>query len=67
MPLREDDIPVTPDGVLVGTPNCPICWRKLQSNSMPNERETYWRCPSCGWWDTQELIKFLMEDEDELY
>ena len=61
--IRPDTIPVTPDGVLVGTPDCPICFRRLKCNSMPGIGETYWRCSSCGWWGTQELIRMLMRDE----
>lgn len=61
---RLDDIPVTADGVLVGTPDCPICSHILKFNRMPDEGETYWHCPSCGWWDTPELIAILMRDED---
>lgn len=60
---RYDDIPVTPEGVLVGVPDCPICFRLLQLNPMPDIGETYWKCPSCGWWKTDELIEMLMRDE----
>ena len=61
--IRYDDIPVSPGGVLVGTPDCPICFRRLQLNSMPDLDETHWKCPSCGWWETDELIGMLMRDE----
>ena len=61
---REDDIPVSPSGIMVGTPDCPICFRRLQYNPMPDIGETHWYCPSCSWWDTQELIYYLMKDED---
>jgi len=60
---RYDDIPVTEDGVLVGAPICPICFRLLTFNRMPDLGETYWHCPSCGWWETSELISMLMRDE----
>ena len=60
---RYDDIPVTEDGALVGTPDCPICLRRLHCNPMPDADETYWHCSSCGWWDTGELIKMLMKGE----
>lgn len=60
---RHNDIPVTESGVIVGTPDCPICSRRLHLNTMPDEGETYWHCPSCGWWDTTELIEMLMRDE----
>ena len=55
---------VTPDGVLVGCCHyCPICFRQLHYNPMPDIGETYWQCPSCNWWDTGELIKMMMENE----
>lgn len=60
---RYDDIPVTEGRVLVGVPDCPICFRLLQYNPMPVVGEKHWRCPDCGWWDTQELIEMLMKDE----
>lgn len=60
---RQDDIPVTEYGVLVGTPDCPICFRRLHFNRMPDKGETYWRCSSCSWWKTGELIEMLMRDE----
>ena len=61
--LCPDNIPVTAEGVLVGVPDCPICFHLLQLNSMPDIGETHWHCPSCGWWKTDELIKMLMRDE----
>lgn len=55
---------VTPEGVLIGAQHfCPICFRQLTHNSMPDIGETYWHCSSCGWWGTSELIKMMMRDE----
>ncbi|KKN54526.1 hypothetical protein LCGC14_0591180 [marine sediment metagenome] len=55
---------VTLDGILIGACHyCPICFRQLTYNSMPDVGETYWNCGSCGWWDTQELIELMMKDE----
>jgi len=56
---------VSPDGVLIGCYHqCPLCFRVLKHNRMPGLGETYWYCPECGWWDTAELIKYMMMDED---
>ena len=56
---------VTPDGVLVGAVQyCPNCLRRLQLNDFPGYGETHWLCPSCGWWNTQELIECMMLDEN---
>jgi len=55
---------VTPEGVLIGmVHHCPICFSLLRFNDFPAGDETYWHCPNCGWWDTQELIHYMMKDE----
>ena len=54
---------VTPNGVLIGTPHCPLCCCLLSLNSMPDVGETHWHCSNCGWWDTKELVEILMRDE----
>lgn len=63
----------THGAVICGTPYCPFCYTRLISNSMPDvylsngewKLEEHWRCPNCGWWNTEELIKIAMQDDKE--
>jgi len=43
---------------------CPGCGsHRLCLRAKPNDDQTFWYCPECGDWDTEDLIQALKETE----